>query len=92
MDCKSLDITSGKISKLKEFLPETFIKEKVDWKKLKAALGEDVNFENERYNFNRAGKSNAYRELQLPLNCRHECMSRILNFIKNNLYEQHKII
>ncbi|MCL5028979.1 MAG: hypothetical protein M1480_08175 [Bacteroidetes bacterium] len=55
MDGKSLDILSDKITKLKEILPEAFTEEKIDWEKLKAALGEDVNFENERYNLNWAG-------------------------------------
>ena len=30
-------------------MPEAFTEGKVDWEKLKAALGEDVEFKNERY-------------------------------------------
>ncbi len=64
MDGKSLDILSDKFIKLKEIIPEAFTEEKIDWEKLKAALGEDINFENERYNLNWAGKSDAFRVLQ----------------------------
>ncbi|MHB9014050.1 MAG: site-specific DNA-methyltransferase [Ignavibacteriaceae bacterium] len=64
MDGKSLEILSDKITKLKEIIPEAFTEEKIDWEKLKAALGEDINFENERYNLNWAGKSDAFRVLQ----------------------------
>lgn len=64
MDGKSLDILSDKLNKLKEIVPEAFTENKVDWEKLKAALGDDINFENERYNLNWAGKSDAFRVLQ----------------------------
>jgi len=64
MDGKSLDILSDKITKLKEIIPEAFTEEKIDWEKLRAALGEDINFENERYNLSWAGKSDAFRVLQ----------------------------
>jgi adenine-specific DNA-methyltransferase len=36
------------------------------WEKLKAALGEDIEFKNERYVLNWAGKSDAFRVLQAP--------------------------
>jgi adenine-specific DNA-methyltransferase len=64
MDGKSLEILSDKITKLKDIIPEAFTEDKIDWEKLKAALGEDINFENERYNLNWAGKSDAFRVLQ----------------------------
>ncbi|GBE01987.1 hypothetical protein BMS3Bbin06_01898 [bacterium BMS3Bbin06] len=38
--------------------------DRVDWEKLKATLGEDINFSNERYVLNWAGKSDAFRALQ----------------------------
>jgi len=40
MDGKSLDITNQKIEQLKEIIPEAFTEGKIDWEKLKAALGE----------------------------------------------------
>ena len=66
MDGKSLDITNQKIEQLKEIIPEAFTEGKIDWEKLKAALGDDVEFKNERYVLNWAGKSDAFRVLQSP--------------------------
>jgi adenine-specific DNA-methyltransferase len=64
MDGKSLDIKQEKIERLKELLPEVFTEEKIDWEKLKATLGEDVEFKNERYVLNWAGKFDAFKVLQ----------------------------
>ena len=66
MDGKSLNITKEKIAQLKEILPEAFTENKIDWEKLKAALGDDIEFKNERYVLNWAGKSDAFRALQAP--------------------------
>ena len=66
MDGKSLDITEEKLEKLKETIPEAFTEGKIDWEKLRAALGENINFRNERYVLNWAGKSDAFRVLQTP--------------------------
>ena len=52
MDGESLDITQDKLNRLKELFPEVFTEDGVDWEKLKAALGEDINFSNERYVLN----------------------------------------
>lgn len=62
----SLDITSEKINALKQILPEAFSEGKIDWEKLKATLGENIDFRNERYTLNWAGKSDAFRLLQTP--------------------------
>ncbi|MFA5324247.1 MAG: site-specific DNA-methyltransferase, partial [Smithella sp.] len=66
MDGKSLNITEEKLGQLKEILPEAFTENKIDWEKLKAALGDDIEFKNERYVLNWAGKSDAFRALQAP--------------------------
>jgi Adenine specific DNA methylase Mod len=66
MDGKSLNITEEKLSRLKEIIPEAFTENKIDWEKLKAALGDDIEFKNERYVLNWAGKSDAFRALQSP--------------------------
>lgn len=66
MDGKSLPIEEAKIKALKEILPEVFTEEKIDWEKLRATLGEHVNFSNERYVLNWAGKSDAFKVLQDP--------------------------
>jgi len=63
---KSLDIKQGKLNQLKELFPEVVVEDKVDWEKLKATLGEDISFSNERYVLNWAGKSDAFRVLQSP--------------------------
>ncbi len=66
MDGKSLDITEERLNKLKEILPDAFTEGKIDWEKLQATLGEDIEFKNERYVLNWAGKSDAFRVLQSP--------------------------
>lgn len=55
-----------KLQQLKEILPEAFTEGQIDWEKLKATLGRDVNFTNERYVLNWAGKSEAFKALQTP--------------------------
>jgi len=66
MDGKSLDIQQTQLDKLKELFPEAISEGKVDWEKLKATLGEDITFSNERYVLNWAGKSDAFKVLQSP--------------------------
>lgn len=66
MDGASLTPEQEKLNALKQVLPEVFAEGKVDWEKLKATLGEDINFSNERYVLNWAGKSEAFRVLQAP--------------------------
>jgi adenine-specific DNA-methyltransferase len=66
MDGKSLDIQQTQLEKLKELFPEVISEGKVDWEKLKATLGEDITFSNERYVLNWAGKSDAFKVLQSP--------------------------
>src|SRR5574344_2651867 len=55
-----------KLKQFKSIFPEVFDEGKIDWEKLKATLGEDINFANERYVLNWAGKSDAFRTLQQP--------------------------
>lgn len=66
MNGTSLDIIAEKIDSLKQILPEVFSEGKIDWEKLQATLGEDINFSNERYVLNWAGKSEAFKTLQTP--------------------------
>lgn len=66
MEGNSLTPQQIKLEELKKILPEAFSEGKVDREKLKATLGEDVNFENERYVLNWAGKSQAFKTLQTP--------------------------
>lgn len=66
MDGKSLTPKEIKLKQLQELMPEVFSEGKVDFERLKATLGEDINFNNERYVLNWAGKSEAFRALQTP--------------------------
>lgn len=66
MDGTSLTPQQEKLKALQELLPEAFAEGKIDWEKLKATLGEDINFSNERYVLNWAGKSDAFKVLQTP--------------------------
>jgi adenine-specific DNA-methyltransferase len=63
---ESLDIKQTRLQRLKELFPELFAENQLDWEKLKAAFGDDINFANERYVLNWAGKSDAFRVLQQP--------------------------
>ena len=66
MDGTSITPEQEKLNALRQILPEAFTEGKVDWEKLKATLGEDINFANERYVLNWAGKSDAFKVLQTP--------------------------
>jgi len=83
MDGKSLNITEEKLNKLKDIIPEAFTENKIDWEKLKAALGDDIEFKNERYVLNWAGKSDAFRVLQSPSSATLvPCKEEAVNFDK----------
>ena len=66
MDGFSRTPKEERLQALAQLIPEAFTEGKVDWEKLKAALGEDINFSNERYVLNWAGKSDAFRIMQQP--------------------------
>lgn len=66
MDGKSQDIREQQLNKLKELFPEVVSDGKVDWEKLRLALGEDITIDNERYVLNWAGKGDAFRAIQTP--------------------------
>lgn len=66
MDGTSLTPEQEKLNALRQVLPEAFSEGKIDWEKLKATLGENINFSNERYVLNWAGKSDAFKVLQIP--------------------------
>ncbi|MFE2861653.1 site-specific DNA-methyltransferase [Sphingobacterium multivorum] len=66
MDGKSLNITEDLISKLKEIIPGAFTEDKINVEQLKQILGESINTDSERYQLNWAGKTDAYKLLQVP--------------------------
>ncbi len=64
MDGKSLNTKKDLKNKLREIAPQVFNEDKIDWEKLKSAFGDDINFSDERYVLNWAGKSDAFRAIQ----------------------------
>ncbi len=67
MTGESLNIHQFQLEKLKQLFPETVTEGKVDWEKLLATLGkENIEFSNERYVLNWAGKTDAFKVLQQP--------------------------
>ncbi len=66
MDGESVDIKQNRLQRLKELFPELFSENQLDWEKIKASFGDDINFANERYVLNWAGKSDAFKILQQP--------------------------
>ena len=70
------------ILKLKSLFPETFCENQIDWEKLKLILGADnLAHQNERYQLNWAGKTDAYRTLQAPtFNTLSPCRAESVDF------------
>lgn len=66
MDGYSITPQEKRLKALRSLMPEVFNEGKIDWEKLKATLGENINFSNERYVLNWAGKSDAFRVMQQP--------------------------
>ena len=63
---QSADISADRIAGLRDLLPEAFTEGKVDFDRLREALGEEVEDRPERYSFTWAGKRDAMRLLQVP--------------------------
>lgn len=66
MNGESLNILQDRLEKLKTDFPEIFTEGKIDIEKFKATFTDDINFNNERYFLNWAGKSDAFKVLQIP--------------------------
>jgi len=65
MTGESLNIQLTQLEKLKQLFPETVTEGKIDWEKLQVSLGkENIEFNNERYVLNWAGKTEAFKVLQ----------------------------
>jgi len=61
----SLNIQLTQLEKLKQLFPEIVTEGKIDWEKLQVSLGkENIEFNNERYVLNWAGKTEAFKVLQ----------------------------
>jgi adenine-specific DNA-methyltransferase len=66
MSLSSEDVLGQRTEQLREFFPEAFTEGKVDFEKLKQALGEEIVTDRERYGLSWAGKSGAVRNIQTP--------------------------
>lgn len=65
LDGLSMNIAAERLQQLRQLFPEVFAEDKVDFGRLKAALGEAVSAPtNERYGISWPGKSEAFREIQ----------------------------
>ena len=62
----SVDLTLESIARLREVFPEAVTEGKIDFAKLREALGDEVDDRPERYSFTWAGKRDAIRLLQTP--------------------------
>jgi len=66
MNGESLNITQDNLDKLQTIFPDIFSEGKIDMEKFKATFSDDINFQNERYVLNWAGKADAFKVLQIP--------------------------
>lgn len=62
----SVDVAAERVDALRALLPEVFSEGRIDFSKLREALGDDVDDRPERYSFSWAGKRDAIRLLQTP--------------------------
>ncbi len=62
----SSNVTAEVLAKLREIAPQVFTEGGVDFDKLKATLGENIVPKDERYGLSWAGKSEAFRNVQIP--------------------------
>src|ERR1043166_3661455 len=66
LDGTSLDLRRDQMERLKQLFPEIFSEGKIDFEKFNASFGDQIAFSNERYVLNWAGKSDAFKVLQMP--------------------------
>lgn len=62
----SSDVTAELVAQLREIAPQVFTEGGVDFDKLKATLGENIVPKDERYGLSWSGKSEAFRNVQIP--------------------------
>ena len=63
---QSTVLVGEQVSRLRDVFPEAVTEGKVDFEKLRATLGDEIDDRPERYSFNWAGKRDAIRLLQTP--------------------------
>ena len=63
---KSMDLIEENLNSLKQLFPEVFEEGKIDFEKLRLVLGDEVDDNEEKYEFTWHGKKNAIRIAQTP--------------------------
>lgn len=61
---ESLDVSAAKLAQLRGLFPEVFTEGKIDFKRLRDVLGDEVSFNKEHYELSWAGKSEARAQIQ----------------------------
>lgn len=69
LNLESEDIVQNNIEQLKQLFPEIVTEGKIDFYKLKEVLGDEIDDEDEKYEFTWNGKHDAIREFQKPSHC-----------------------
>ncbi len=64
LDGQNFNPIKERIGTLKTLLPYIFSEDKIDWKRLRQSLGEEVFVKNEHYELMWVGKAEARREIQ----------------------------
>ena len=62
----SSDLSAEKLEELRRVLPEAFSENKIDWEKLRAVLGDEIDERIEKFSFTWAGRSNAIKNVLIP--------------------------
>ena len=66
LNLQSMSITEEQKRKLRQLFPEVFNEKKIDWERLKATLGEELDKWPERYHISWPGKADCFRIIQKP--------------------------
>jgi len=66
LELKSMSITNDQKAKLKQLFPEVFNEDKIDFDKLKATLGEEIDTGEERFGMTWPGKNECFKVIQTP--------------------------
>ena len=66
LNLQSRSITEEQKKKLRQLFPEVFNENKIDWERLKATLGEELDKSPERYHISWPGKSDCFHIIKKP--------------------------
>lgn len=88
INSKSLELTKENIERLKELFPNIVTEGKIDFEMLRTVLGDEIDENNEKYQFTWNGKKNAIKMAQIPsTGTLRPCKEKSVNFdTTENLY------